>query len=567
MSIFLLSLLSTPIALLTPLPLKVAIDSAINSDPLPGWLAFMVPSSWIGSGNHMLIVAVSLMIGVAVLSQLQSAGRSLLTTYTGEKLVLSFRTRLFRHAQRLSLTYHDTEGTADAIYRIQNDSQAIKTISIEGVIPFISSAVTLLSTFYVTYVIDPALALVALAVSPFLFLLTRVYRRKLRPRYSKVKKIDSESISVVHETFGALRVVKAFGQEDKETGRFRKRSDEVVKARLGLAVIQGNLGLLLGLVSAIGSAAVLYVGVKHINAGTLTVGSLILVMGYISQLYGPLRTVSRKIAAIQEQLAGADRAYSLLDRARDVVEMPDACAVDTVRGDISFEAVSFAYDGRNEVIHDVSFSVRAGEKVGIAGETGAGKTTLINLMMRFYDPDHGQVLLDDLNLRSYKVDSLRSQFALVLQEPVLFSATIAENIRYAREGAGFEDVVDAATAANAHGFIMTLPDGYDTEVGERGMSLSGGERQRIALARAFLKDSPILILDEPTSSVDVGTEAGIMEAVERLMEGRTTFLITHRIKTLETCDRLLVIDSGGLVVDTSDVQEAIGRLQDRLVEN
>jgi ATP-binding cassette subfamily B protein len=292
---------------------------------------------------------------------------------------------------------------------------------------------------------------------------------------------------------------------------------------------------------------VLFIGVHHVLAGTLTLGSLLLVMGYLLQLYKPLEEMSQKAADLQDSLASAERATELLDQAPEVPEKPDARGIERAKGAVAFCGVSFAYREDHPILHNVSFEVDPGIRVGVSGATGAGKTTLMSLLTRFYDPTEGTVRLDDVDLRDYKLADLRNQFAIVLQEPVLFSTSIAENIAYARPDAGHEEIVAAAKAAGAHGFIERLPEGYDTQVGERGMRLSGGERQRISLARAFLKDAPILILDEPTSSVDVKTEAEIMQAMRRLMRGRTTFMIAHRHSALEHCDVRLVIENRRLL--------------------
>jgi ATP-binding cassette subfamily B protein len=311
------------------------------------------------------------------------------------------------------------------------------------------------------------------------------------------------------------------------------------------------------MITAIGTAAVLFVGVRHVQLGILTLGSLLLVMGYLAQLYEPLSTISRKTASLQAHLASAERAYALLDQAPEVPQLPNPRPLVRARGTVVLRTVTFSYDGTHAVLKNVSFNVTAGTRVGIAGRTGAGKTTLVSLLTRFYDPTAGQILLDGVDLREYKLADLRNQFAIVLQEPVLFSTSIAENIGYARPGAGREEIARAARAANAHDFIVALPDGYETNVGERGMRLSGGERQRIALARAFLKDAPMLIMDEPTSSVDMKTESGIMEAMERLMRDRTTFMIAHRLTTLENCDILMVIEDGQLIDMTSNVEAVV----------
>jgi ATP-binding cassette subfamily B protein len=327
-----------------------------------------------------------------------------------------------------------------------------------------------------------------------------------------------------------------------------------------IAFIRGEFDILIGLTIASGTAAALFIGVRHVQEGILTLGNLLIVMAYLAQLYGPLQTISTKMADLQASLASAERAFRLLDENQDVVEKTNARTLTRAKGHLKFKNVSFAYPDRPPVLSNISHDVTPGTRVGILGATGAGKTTLISLLSRFYDPTEGHVLLDEIDLRDYKLRDLRNQFAFVLQEPVLFSTTIAENIAYGRPGAEPEDIVEAAKLAGAHDFIKVLPDGYKSHVGERGMTLSGGERQRIALARAFLKNAPILILDEPTSSVDIKTEALIMKTLERLMHERTTFIISHRLSAFVNCDVLLVIEDGCLAAVYSDVAKALKEL-------
>ena len=545
--LFLLGLLSAPLALLTPLPLKIAVDSALGSRPLPGFLDALLPDAAARSYGAVLVLAVGLAVAVAVLSGLLELVRSVLSVYTGERLILGLRTRLFRHAQRLSLLYHDSRGATDSAYRIQYDAQSIQWIMTDSLPSLAAAVVTLIGMVYVTFRIDWQLALIAMTVSPFLFVSAWAYGRRLRPQWIKVKQLDSSALSVVQEVLGSLRVVQAFGQENREGERFVRRSGESVRNRIRVAFIEGGFALILGLITATGTAAVLFIGVRHVRSGTLTLGDLLLVMAYLASLYAPLNQLSKSKATLQGWLVSAERAFSLLDEVPDVTERPQARALARASGAVTFTDVSFAYRENHPVLRNVSFEVGPGTRVGISGRTGAGKTTLMSLLTRFYDPTAGQVLLDGVDLRDYRIADLRNQFAIVLQEPVLFSTSVAENIAYARPGASEEEIVKAAKAANAHEFIVGLPRGYESRVGERGMSLSGGERQRIALARAFLKDAPILILDEPTSSVDTDTESAIMEAMERLMRGRTTFMIAHRLGTLANCDARLQIEDGCVV--------------------
>jgi ATP-binding cassette subfamily B protein len=514
---------------------------------LPDWLAAVVPSAAAGTQTGTLVFAIALLFTITIASQLRGFLGSLLDTYTGAKLVLAFRAELFRRVQHLSLAYHDRKGAMDSVYRIQYDAPAIQWVAVQGVIPFASAILTVVGMTIVMARIDPELALVALLVTPFLFGVTHVFRRRIRKQWSKVKEIESSTMSGVQEALSSLRVVKAFGQESRESERFRAHSEQNLQVQLRLARINGGFDGLIGITIAASTAVALYIGVRHVQSGELTLGSLLLVMAYLSQLYSPLVAISRKIGDLQASLVSAERAFALLEEPRDVPEKSDARPLERARGAVAFRHVSFAYPHGPEVIHDVSFDVAPGDRVGIIGATGAGKTTLMSLLMRFYDPGSGKILLDGEDIRDLRTADLRSQFAIVLQEPVLFSTSVAENIAYARPKATMNEIVEAARLANAHEFINRLPQGYQTLVGERGMALSGGERQRIALARAFLKDSPILILDEPTSSVDVRTEAAIMEATESLMQGRTTFMIAHRVSTLEKCNVRLHLEHGRLV--------------------
>lgn len=570
--IFMLDILATPLALLVPIPLKIAVDSVLGEESLPDFVYRLLPAAE-QSKMVILVLAVILMILVALLTGLQSLGSSLMRTYTGEKLVLDFRARLFSHVQRLSLSYHDTTGTSDSTYRIQYDTSAVQYIAIDGLIPFITASITLFSMLYIIFRIDARLAFVALAISPILFLITRLYRTNLRQQSRQVKKLESTALSVIQEVLTSLRVVKAFGQEEREQERFISHSSDSMQARIRYELSSGFLGLLLGITTAFGTAAVLFIGITNILTGILTLGSLLLILGYLAQFYKPLKTISRKVASVQSHLASAERAFDLMDEPPDVLEKSDALTIARARGEVVFDNVSFSYQEDQPVLQDVSFVISAGTRAGIAGHTGAGKSTLVSLLTRFYDPSSGQILLDGEDLRNYKVADLREQFAIVLQEPVLFSTDISENISYAKPGASQDEVIKAAMAANAHDFILALPDGYATQVGERGMRLSGGERQRIALARAFLKDAPILIMDEPTSSVDIKTESGIIEAMDRLMQNRTTFMIAHRLTTLENCDVLIMIDNGRVVNIEQDVARsikielALNRLESAIIKN
>ena len=542
--ITLLSVLSLPLTLLYPLPLKVAVDSVLGQQPLPHFLRAWLPQNQ----PHAVALgfAVGLLIAISIVVNLQSFASWWLQTYTGEKLVWDFRAELLNHVQRLPLHFHDRYGSHDSVYRIQHDAPAIQYIAVQGAIPLLSAVLTLIGMVYVTAQIDAILALVALSIAPILFSFSYYCSHIVRRRTAEIRALDSSAMSVIQEVLGSIRVIKAFGQETREHGRFVRRSTLRMSGQVNLAVRQAFFNVLIGLTIAAGTAVSLYVGVRHVQAGVLTVGSLLVVMAYIAQIYQPLQVLSTKITDIQGWMASLERTFRLLDEAPEIAESAEALSLNRAQGNFEFRNVCFCYDESGRGVQNINLTIPCGTRVGIVGATGAGKTTLLNLLMRFYDPIAGQILLDGRDLRDYRIADLRRQFAVVLQEPVLLAASIAENIAYGKPDAANEEIFAAAQAASAHEFISHLPEGYETETGEGGARLSGGERQRISLARAFLRDSPILILDEPTSSVDVNTEASIIEATEKLIAGRTTFMIAHRLSTLRSCDVILVLDEGRL---------------------
>jgi len=526
-------------------PLKITVDNVLGKQPLPGWLISSFP--WANAQGSGLELAILVLLGIALLVNLQGLGSWWLQTYTGEKLVWDFRARLLNHVQRLPLVFHDRYGATDSVYRIQHDAPSIQYVTIQGMVPLMTAFFTLVGMIIVTARIDALLSLIAVLITPVLFLLSLGCGRVVRKRSHTIKGLDSSALSVVQEVIGSIRVIKAFGQETREHARFVRRSTERMSHQVQLSLQQAVFNVLIGLTIAGGTAAALYIGVHHVRDGRLTVGSLLMVMTYIAQVYQPLQTLSTKATELQAWFASLERAFMLLDQQPEIAERSDALRLARATGEFEFRDVSFTYGESDRGLHRLSFHIPAGTKVGIVGATGAGKTTLLNLVMRFYDPTSGQVLLDRKDIREYRIADLRRQFAVVLQEPVLFAASIAENIAYGRPEATDAEIIEAAKAAASHEFISALPEGYETQAGERGSRISGGERQRISLARAFLRNSPILILDEPTSSVDVHTEATIMEATERLMTGRTTFMIAHRLNTLKSCDLILVLDQGRLV--------------------
>ena len=386
-----------------------------------------------------------------------------------------------------------------------------------------------------------------MSVMPFMLYLMRYYANRVQTRLWHVKKLEGESLSIVQETMAMLRVIVAFGRENHEFKRFHEHGMNTINARIDITVRQALFSLAVNMTTAIGTAAVLWLGASHVLSGKLSVGDLLVVISYIAAVYRPLEAIAYSASSIQSDIASQKIAFELLDTEPEIKDKPGAKALTACKGGLVFEHVGFQYDGRHDTLKDISFQAEPGQKVAIVGPTGAGKTTLISLLPRFYDPTHGRILLDGNDTRGLTLASLRDQISMVQQEPLLFSGTIADNIRYGRLDASDDEVMEAARAANAHDFIQRLPKQYETVLGDRGARLSGGERQRLCVARAFLKQAPILLLDEPTSAIDSKTEAVILEALDRLMVGRTSFMIAHRLSTIHHADQILVMERGQLV--------------------
>ena len=539
----LIGLLSIPAALLLPLPLKIELDSVLGSHPLPAFLSYVVPPA-VQHSIYLPLIPALLFVIFALANQAQTFAAGLLYTYITEKLILHVRAKFLLHVQQLSLSYHDVKGSSDSIYRLQYDINIVVYYLVGNVVPLVTAAFTVVGMCYVTARINVQLMFIAIAISPALLLASYYFQSRVHEPWRESKRLENSAIGVVHETLGALRVVKAFGRERGEQERFIKRSGKGIAARMWVSLAVNIYHAVVAVVIALGTAAALYVGARQVQAGLMTVGGFVMVMAYLAQLYAPLQTITQKIADLQTGFVSAERVFSVLDEPPEVIEKPHAKVLQRAQGSVIFDQVSFGYDSHRSVLKNVSFQIEPGTSVGIVGQTGTGKTTLVSLLVRFYDPQEGRIFLDGVDIRDYKVADLRDQFGFVLQESVLFSATIAENIAYGRPGAAETEIVEAAKAANADAFILKLRDRYKTIVGERGSTLSGGERQRIALARAFLKNAPIIILDEPTSSVDVDTEAAILEATQRLIRGRTALIIAHRSSTLTNCDLIMKVEDG-----------------------
>jgi ATP-binding cassette, subfamily B, bacterial len=537
-----LSVLAVLLSLIGPWPLAILIDAVLGDKGVPELLEPLIG----GLGQtELLIFAVVAGLAVTGLENGLNVVNEYVTTKLDQRMVLDLRSDMFRHATRLSQEFHDRTLTGQLMFRINNQASAVGAITV-AIIPLIQALATLVGMFFITYTLNPRLALLALTVVPFIYYSIGVYATKIEPRLQDVRRLEGQSLAVVHEAMSMLRVVVAFGNEDHEHHAFRRQGKEAVTARIGVTVRQTLFSLAVNTITAAGTALVLGYGALQVIHNNLTVGELIVILAYVAAVYQPLQQISATFSALQNEFISLRQSLALLERKPAVENAPDAVAV-TTAGAITFEHVDFDYQGRVGTLRDVSFGVEPGQRIAIVGPTGAGKTTLVSLIPRFFDPKRGSVCLDGHDLRSLTAESLRAQISVVHQEPLLFSGSVTDNIRYSRMDATMDEVVAAAEAANAHDFVTRWPEQYETRLGERGSQLSGGERQRIAIARAFLKEAPILILDEPTSAIDSRTEKVILDALDRLMVGRTSFVIAHRLSTVRGADRILVMDDGCLV--------------------
>jgi len=549
----LITIVLAAVALAEPWPLAFIVDSVIGNKPAPDWVEAIFGG---GLGSLILFAIVATLL-ITLVSGVFTVLNEYLTTTVDQRMVLDLRSDMFEHAQRLSLSFHDDERMGVLMYRINNQAAALGRIVV-GLPVIAQSVLTIVGMGFVAYKIDPLLAALALGVTPFIFYSTSIYTDRIEPRLYRVRGMEAMNLTIVHEAMSMLRVILAFGHEKREFARFRSQGEATVDARVDLTVRQTAFQLAVQFITAAGTAAVIGVGAYRAVNGHISAGELLVILTYIHQIYRPLEELTNTIAQYQQDFISLRFAFDLLETSPEVEEKPDARAIDRARGEIEFEGVSFAYRTRAGVLNDVSFRVPAGRAVALVGPTGAGKSTLVSLLPRFYDPQHGRVFLDGHDIRDLTLESVRAQYSIVLQEPLLFSGTIADNIGYGKPGSSLEEVQEAARAANVHDFIAELPEGYDTVLGERGAKISGGERQRIAVARAFLRDAPILILDEPTSSIDSRTEGVILDALDRLMEGRTTIVIAHRLSTVRAVDEVLVMRDGRLV-EAGDHDELLSR--------
>lgn len=524
--------------LLKPWPLKVIVDHVLTGHPVPwAWLAHLAPYTLLFLGCLALVLVYALLGAFSVTSNYVTIG-------LGQRLVNDFRAELYAHLQRLSLAFHSRREVGDLLYRLTSDTFAIQSLTMNGVFPVITSVVLLVGMLAVMLRLDWLLTLVSLGVVPLLITSIAWLTRRITALATDMRVKESALWASAQRGIGAIRVIQAFTTEEDEHRKFVASSTASLDANLRFYTFQTLYTAFINVVMAAGTAAVLWVGATHVLARQLTVGEVLVFLSYLASLYGPISTLMQTWGLVQGGRVSAERVFEILETAPDLVDGSRSLRHEEVRGAIAFEHVRFGYDNTRLILKGVDFQARPGDLVAIVGPTGAGKTTLVSLIPRFYDPTAGRVLLDGTDVREFQLRLLRQQVAMVLQPPLIFPTSVRGNIAYGRPEAALEQVRRAAALAQLDDFLARLPQGLETVVGEGGATLSAGEQLRITIARAILRDAPILILDEPTSALDATTEARVMQGLEALMAGRTTFVIAHRLSTVRRADTILVLEDG-----------------------
>ena len=550
-AILALSILEIGLAVLAPWPLKVIVDYVLGGLPLPASLVAITPATIAGSALALLVVVVLAGLLVQVANEVVRMVHTQMQVKVAQRVVYTLRAKLLEHLQALPLRHHVLTPTADSVYRLDADAHCVDDLIIGGVFPLTLATLNLGVMFAVLVYVDPTLALLSLVVAPFLYVCLRFYSRTMLDRAERVKALESSLIERAFEILSSMAAVKSFTRERHELARFSSSGDDTMRARIAVTWQESLFSVAVTVITLAGTALVLVVGGLHVLDGTLTLGSLLVVIAYLAAVYDPISAIAHSTGSLQQAVASASRVREIFALTPEVLDAPDGIDASGITGHISFEQVSFTYDEPRRVLQSIDFEARPGELVALVGLTGAGKSTIASLIPRFFEAGAGRVLIDGVDVADYSLRSLREQIALVPQQPVLFTGTIADNIRYGRLDASDAEVEAAARGANLHDFVIRLPQGYETPVHEAGATLSGGERQRIGIARGLLKAVPILILDEPTSAVDAISEGAIFDTLRRLRTNHTMLVIAHRLSTIRDATRILVLDEGRLVAQGS----------------
>jgi ATP-binding cassette subfamily B protein len=553
--------------LLEPWPLKIVFDYVFSSKHMPPWMSGLLGATVGLSKVAILHFAVFAVIVIAVAGALSSYAEKYLTTSVGQWVMHDLRRVLYHHIQRLSLAYHDQKPTGDLISTVTADIDSIQDFISQALLGIVVNVLTLVGMLLVMFYLNWRFTLIALSVTPFLFIVVYTYTRRIKQASRALRKKEGEVVSVVAEVLSSIRVVKAFAREDYEEARLAQQSLENVEMALRARSLKAKLAPVVQVIVAVGTCLVLWYGVNLVLTNQMTSGSLLVFLLYLGKMYKPMRDLSKMTDTMSKAAVGYERIHEVIETEDDIRNLPGARKAPNFKGEIEFDHVSFGYAKGYPTLTDISLRVEPGQLAALVGPTGAGKTTLASLVGRFYDPQKGAVKIDGQDVRSYKIKSLRRQMSFVLQETLLFRAPVWQNIAYGKPEASREEILHAAKLANADEFIQNMPQQYDTMVGEKGVTLSGGQRQRIAIARAIIRNAPILILDEPTSGLDAASEELVFEALNTLMAGRTTIVIAHRLATVRRADVIFVVDHGTIIErGTHEKLLSEGGLYSRLYE-
>jgi subfamily B ATP-binding cassette protein MsbA len=537
-------LVETAMSLAAPWPLKIVIDSVLGHHPLPGWIARILGANAAGNRLALAGAAAASVVLIAALGALASYVDNYYTESVGQYVARDLRSRVYHHLDRLSLAYYDTQQTGNLLSTITTDIATIQDFASEATLSILVDLLTIVGMVGLMFSLNFDFALIAVAVTPFLLFFVMRFKKAVKKATHEVRHRQSDVLAVVQEGLESIRVVKAYGRQELEEQHLQEASKAAVDAALKARRVKSLLSPVVDVVVAFCTAFVLYRGAKLIVSGAMTIGGLTVFLAYLTKFFKPVQDLAKMTNSIAQAGVGVERVQAILGADDLIPERPDAKVPDTIRGEITFDRVAFSYKPESPVLKEVTFTIRPGQLVGFVGATGGGKSTVASLIPRFYDPTGGRILVDGVDVRDYKIQALRNQIGLVLQDTVLFQGTVSDNIAYGKPGATREEVIAAARLANAEEFILRMPKGYDSQVGERGLTLSGGQRQRIGIARAIIRDSPILILDEPTAALDTESEKIVMEALERLMKGRTAIAIAHRLSTIRDADQIVVFKDG-----------------------
>jgi ATP-binding cassette, subfamily B, bacterial len=541
---FVAMVVETGMGLAEPWPLKLIFDYVLGTKPIPNWLAGRLPDSS-GRLGVLAVAAIGVLV-IALVGAVAAYFDDFLATTVAKRVGFDLRHMLYHHVQGLSLSFYDKRQTGDMLVRLTADIDSVESFIASALLGILFDALTIVGMIVVMFYLNARFALIGLSVAPFLFVMIYGFTRRIKRASRAVKRKQSELASVAQESISSARVVKAFAAEELEEQRLDRESQDIVDLSLRARSLKARLGPQVDVLVAIGTCIVLWFGVRLVLANELTAGALLVFVLYLDKMYKPMKDLSKMSDTLSMALVSFERVGELLSIESEVRERPDARPAPRFRGRIEFSHVAFGYRPEHLVLDDVDFVIEPGQRVALVGHTGAGKSTLIGLIPRLYDAQQGTITIDRRDIREFTLDSLRSQISFVLQDALLFRASVAQNIAYGRPGATHREITRAATMANADEFIARMPDGYESVLGERGQTLSTGQRQRIAIARAIIRDAPILLLDEPSAALDAESEAAVLDGLTTLMKARTSITIAHSRATVQRADVILVLENGAI---------------------